>query len=381
MIHRDAALVAALAVRCDPDDPVAQTGLAWFAARRGEKAAALAAARRAVSCDEPPAAAWSALEALTEGRVDRMVLPAPGIARSAGPPDARLALVAGVEAHRHDALAVAELCYRAAAGDGRFREAALGNLMVLHEQRGETVEADALWAGLSDAASWRTLHNRATVLARRGEGRAARRLLADHHPVVASRAELLFLAGYLALIDGDAAAGRLALEAALARDPELARAHFAAGIAYDRLDRPGQAIAAIRRALVSSPWFAPEVWILSVPGRESGVEQAAGTAGPDSAEEPTDQILLALGRSLLFTGQHVEALAVFDQVLLRHPEHPAARFHRGAVLAKLRRYGEALADWRQVQATVPPGSELAVLAASHSRSAGRLAELFAGAAG
>lgn len=375
MADRDA-LVGALAGRCDPEHAATQTGLAWYAGRHGHHRVALAAARAAVAAADPPAAAWTALEALTAGRTDRLVLPADSDT-AASDPEPRIAVAAGVEAHRHDAWAVAELCYRAAVDDGRCRVAATANLMVLHEQRGEAASADRLWETVAASPGWHALHNRALTLARRGSIGAARRLLAGHRDLVVPRAELLFLVGYLALLDGDAAAGRVALQAALARDGALARALFALGIACDLLDRPGDAISAIRSALVSSPWFAPQVWLLALPDGEGCVEQPASVV-EGGVDGPTDQILLALGRSLLFTGQQVEALAVFDQVLLRNPDHPVARYHRGVVLAKLRRYDEALGDWQRVRDALPGDAELATLAARNVALAGRLAELFAG---
>jgi tetratricopeptide (TPR) repeat protein len=100
-------------------------------------------------------------------------------------------------------------------------------------------------------------------------------------------------------------------------------------------------------------------------------------AGEGGAAAPTDDVLLSLGRSLLQTAHLGEALAVFDQVLTGHPSQTAALFHRGVVLAKLRRYDEALEDWESV-GRVDPESEIGDASRRHARSARQLASLFAG---
>ena len=71
-----------------------------------------------------------------------------------------------------------------------------------------------------------------------------------------------------------------------------------------------------------------------------------------------------------------EAMAVFDQVLARQPTQTAALFHRGVVLAKLRRYTEALEDWETV-GRVDPDGPLGEMSRRHARSARQLASLFA----
>ncbi len=103
------------------------------------------------------------------------------------------------------------------------------------------------------------------------------------------------------------------------------------------------------------------------------VELPAAEPGPVGIP---DTVMLSLGRSLLEGGHLGESLAVFEQVLLRSPGQTAALFHRGVVLAKLRRYSEALDDWDLVRQAESEGP-LAETTERLVESARRLATLFA----
>ncbi|MCA9763346.1 MAG: tetratricopeptide repeat protein, partial [Gemmatimonadetes bacterium] len=295
-------------------------------------------------------------------------------ARAAGASRVGSPLVAAVAAHREAASAVAEACYQAALGDPALAPAAWNGLAVLHEQRGETEAADAAWQRALAHPSEGAIHNRALAWMRRGDLARGRSLLAEHADRVAESAPLLFLAGYAALLDDDPAMARFAVEAALARDPDLVRAQFTLGLVAERLGRHAEALTAIRRGLMMSPWFVPMVWLLE--NGSGGSIELADEAADALPKIASDDVLLILGRSLLDAGHLGEALGVFDQVLLREEQHTAALFHRGVVLAKLRRYGEALDDWeRLIEAA--PGSSLGDVARRHAASARELATLFA----
>jgi tetratricopeptide (TPR) repeat protein len=371
----DAGQLAALRRRLDPADPVALANFAWLAARAGALEQAQQAARQAAALPGAPRSAWRTLERLAIGRTDGLTLAAPGSDRQ-GPAVVRPGspLVAAVSAHREAASAVAEACYHAALGDPALAPAAWNGLAVLHEQRGEAEAADAAWEHALTEASVASVHNRALAWMRRGDLVRGRALLAAQGDLVAASAPLLFLVGYAALLDDDPSMARFSVEAALARDPDLVRAQFTLGLVAERLGRHAEALTAIRRGLMMSPWFVPMVWLLEA-GTGGTVELADG--GADALPTiASDDVLLILGRSLLEAGHLGEALGVFDQVLLREEQHTAALFHRGVVLAKLRRYGEALDDWeRLVEAA--PASELGEVARRHAASARQLASLFA----
>ena len=138
------------------------------------------------------------------------------------------------------------------------------------------------------------------------------------------------------------------------------------------------ALAAIRRALLLSPWYVPQVWLLDGgKGADSPLVELPVEHEDAGNATHTDDVLLSLGRSLLQMSHFGEALAVFDQVLVHQPSQAAALFHRGVVLAKLRRYEEALEDW-EVVGRNDHESELGDASRRHARSARQLASLFAG---
>lgn len=372
-----AAATVVLARALEAADAVTLTNLAWFAARGGDLAAAQAAVRRAVARPDAPPSAAMALEALVAGRSDQLHLVDPGEAPAAGTaPGAGSPLAAGQHAHQHASHAVAEACYRAALLHPETAAEAWNGLAVLHEQRDERWAADEAWdRALANAPPPATaLHNRALAWMRRGDTPRARAFLATHRDRLPADPALLTLAALAAMAEQDHAAAAPLLLEALALDPDLARAQFTLGLVHERLGRHAEALDATRRGLLLSPWYVPHVWLLGSGDARARIELPASPASRDAAVA-TDDVLLALGRSLLETGHLGEALAVFDQVLLRHPSHTAALFHRGVVLAKLRRYPEALEDWERVGHTDPDGP-LGAMSRRHAQGARQLASLF-----
>jgi tetratricopeptide (TPR) repeat protein len=364
------ATVTALAQRLGGGDSAAWGNLAWFAARRGEDALALVALRRAVGLPGVTGSMRRALEDLARGDVRTMLLWSAD--RLGHPADSGNTVAAGLAAHRRNEVSLAEACYRSAMDQPRSHDLAANALAVLHEQREETDAADELWRDLLGRGDWVARHNAAVAMLRRGAPQRARLLLHDDGGKAVS-APLSHLAGYAALLDHDPEAACRLLLAAVAADPELARGQFALALAAAQLHRADAAVRAIRKALLLSPRFVPAVWILhSAPG-EPLFEFSADSAEPDSA---LTDLLVHLGRTLLHAGHCSEALAVFDQLLTQQPAQPVARFHRGVVLAKLRRYGEALDDW-EVVGHDHAAPDLAIASQRHARSARHLASLFA----
>lgn len=371
----DGAVVAALVRRLGATDAATLANLAWFAGRRGAHAIALDAARRAVAVPNAPPAAWRTLERLAGGRSDGLTLALTDVTQRPAAPGAGHPLAAAVMAHRQASLAVAEACYRAAASDPLTAIAAWNGLAVLHEQRGERDAADDAWARCLPSNDVAAIHNRALAWLRRGESAKARTLLAASIGKVTSPAPLLYLAGLAALTDHDPGIAAPFLQAAITADPDLARAHFTLGLACERLGDHGRALGATRHALLLSPWYLPMVWLLEAEPGAAPIELPA-EGGEVGALGSTTEVLLTLGRSLLEMSHLGEAMAVFDQVLVRQPTQTAALFHRGVVLAKLRRYGEALEDWEAV-GRVDPDGPLGTMSLRHARSARQLASLFA----
>ena len=372
---RDAQIVAALRRRLGPADPTTLSNFAWFAARRGEQPAALEAARAAAAMPNAPRAAWRALERLAAGHSDGMLLADTG-PENREPSPAGNPLAAAVAAHRQLEFAVAEACYRTALQHPPLASAAWNGLGVLHEQRRERAAADAAWQQAVAAGNVAAMHNQALAMLRRGFAHRARVMLAPALEHAEAPLSLRFLGGYAALSDQDPAAAMPLITAVLADDPESARAHFTLGLIHERLGRHADALTAIRRALLLSPWYLPQVWLVEPAADAPSIELPVDNGEPGAVAH-TDDVLLSLGRSLLQTAHLGEALAVFDQVLVHQPSQAAALFHRGVVLAKLRRYEEALEDWEVVGRT-DPASELADAGRRHARSARQLASLFAG---
>lgn len=370
---RDMLTVAALGRRLGQADATTLSNFAWFAARRGHHRIALEAARAAVAMPDPPRAAWRALERLAAGRTDGMLLAAAGHDKGDLIPPGN-PLTTAIVAHRHMELAVAEACYRAALDRTSLAPAAWNGLAVLHEQRRERTAADNAWAHAIAAGSVAGIHNHALAMLQRGFAHRARSALTRWLGRPDTPASLQFLAGYAALIDQDPAAAMSLLTAAVGIDPDSARAQFTLGLACERLGLHADALVAIRRALLLSPWYQPQVWLLER-GDDTAPVELPVDDGESSNAAHTDDVLLSVGRSLLQMAQFGEALAVFDQVLVHQPSQTAALFHRGVALAKLRRYGEALEDWEVVGRT-DPESELGEASRRHARSARQLAALF-----
>jgi len=372
---RDVDVVAALRRRFDGADATTLSNFAWFAARRGERQVALDTARAAIAMPGAPRAAWRALERLAAGHTDGMLLADAGSTEEITPAAVGNPLAAAIGAHREGQAAVADACYRMALLDESLASAAWNGLGVLHEQQRERAAADAAWQHALALGSVAALHNHALAMLRRGFPHRARAALASAIRAPHAPATLRFLAGYAALLDHDPGAALPLLAGVATAKPDSARAHFTLGLACERLGRHVDALAAIRRALLLSPWYQPQVWMLDT-GLDAPVEVPA-EPGESAGAAHTDEVLLSLGRSLLQTAHLGEALAVFDQVLAHQPSQPAALFHRGVVLAKLRRYEEALEDWEVVGRAESSG-ELVDASRRHARSARQLASLFAG---
>lgn len=374
---RDAQIVAALRRRLERADATTLTNFAWFAARRGERQAALDAVRAAVAMPQAPGAAWRALERLAAGHADGLLLTAAG-SDDRDAPHAGSPLAAAIAAHRGGEAPVAEACYRMAMQQPALASAAWNGLGVLHEQRRERAAADNGWREAVALGSVAAAHNAALAMLRRGFPHRARTMLAPWLERADAPRSLMFLCGYAALSDQDPVAAMPLVAAVVAAEPDSARAHFTLGLTYERLGRHVDALAAIRRALLLSPWYVPQVWLLDGgKGADSPLVELPVEHEDASNATHTDDVLLSLGRSLLQMSHFGEALAVFDQVLVHQPSQAAALFHRGVVLAKLRRYEEALEDW-EVVGRNDPESELGDASRRHARSARQLASLFAG---
>ncbi len=192
-------------------------------------------------------------------------------------------LPAAVAAHQHAEWSLAEACYRAALADpghrGRGVERAGGAARATRRAPGGRPR---MGRGRCRVAR-RGEAQPALALMRRGAIARARELVAP----AAGRgiAALDYLGGYMALAAHDAVAAAALLESAVRIDPDLARGYFTLGLARERLGDHLGAVGATRHALLLSPWYVPQVWLLER-GRRRAVAGAAGRSGGGGTLRP-----------------------------------------------------------------------------------------------
>jgi tetratricopeptide (TPR) repeat protein len=86
--------------------------------------------------------------------------------------------------------------------------------------------------------------------------------------------------------------------------------------------------------------------------------------------------LASLGESLFLCQRHEDARLAFARVLRFDPDHVAALYFEGVMLAEARRYDEALDRWARV-GTLEPAGEFARRARRDTRTALDLQRIFA----
>ena len=223
--------------------------------------------------------------------------------------------------------------------------------------------------------------------------------------------EALVAVAQVRVVQGDAAAALTVLQQAQARAPARADLHKLQGDVLAKVGDRGGALAAYRAALQLDHGFVA-VWVdlgrlheqreewpdaLQAYERalhelptyhEAGIaladlERRLGRLRPAIArladlleQDPYDlEALLLLGRSLLEDARAAAALEAFRRVLKFDTEHVAALFYEGVVLARLRRYREAVHTWERVTRLDPSG-QYAQRARMHARTAVDLQHIF-----
>lgn len=122
---------------------------------------------------------------------------------------------------------------------------------------------------------------------------------------------------------------------------------------------------------------APDQLLLALP--TPGVARARFAATPPLERgHSASASSMAEGRALLDAGRVTDSLAIFDLLARQEQADSAVLFHRGVALAKLRRYGDAIQDWHEIERTEPSGP-LAAACRRLASSARRLADMFTGA--
>jgi tetratricopeptide (TPR) repeat protein len=195
------------------------------------------------------------------------------------------------------------------------------------------------------------------------------------------RADVRKLEGDAARALGDHEGARAAYEAATTLDPRSPDAHAALGALHEGRDRMDDAVRAYRAALaVRGNHRDATLGLARVLRRQGHTVQAVNLLVDLAATAPHDlDVLLALAQGLVDDGRVTEALPLVDRIAAHDARHVGALFTRGVLLARLRRYPEAVRAWEQVVQLAPDGP-FAARARRHARTAQDLQQIFRGTA-
>jgi Tfp pilus assembly protein PilF len=160
-------------------------------------------------------------------------------------------------------------------------------------------------------------------------------------------AEALYYVAVVACQEGQFQQGIDLARRALDAGPPQARVHNLLGKAFERLQKPLDAIKAYDAAIALDPNFA------EAHGNRASLVAQAGL--PDEALKSYERALsldptavadrINRGALLHELGRHDEALADFDKALALAPEDPTVLANRANVLVQLGRFDEGLADY------------------------------------
>ena len=246
------------------------------------------------------------------------------------------------------------------------------------------------------------------ALGRSGEARVLAEALARAEP---DDVDVLLLLAGCRFASGDAAAAQMSLEGARRKAPERADVWWHIGkirralgdipgaiIAYGNALELDTDLAAIRfdiaqllmdqrlwdeaeahlvAALETLPTYAGATLALATIYRMTGRQQAAVTLLVDLLLRAPYHFdaLVCLGETMLELGRKADAATAFQRVLVFDPEHAAAMFYDGLMLADRQCYREAIARWVDVVAIDPVGT-FADRARHETRTATELLKLF-----
>lgn len=160
-------------------------------------------------------------------------------------------------------------------------------------------------------------------------------------------AEALHALGVICAQGGDAAAALAYFERALASAPDHAMAHFNRGIALTQLQRFEEAIRSYERALAIRPDFVKARANLRVAMKRAGRRDEAADALAAAAAGWSAEACHGQGLRLLDAGDHLQALAYFDQALAKSPGFAEAHCGRGIALKALQQVEPAIAAYRR----------------------------------
>jgi len=217
----------------------------------------------------------------------------------------------------------------------------------------------------------------AQARAAEGDAAAALTALQDAQNRAPARADLRKLQGDVLSKVGDRGGALAAYRAALELDHGFVAVWVELGRLHEQREEWADAQRAYERALDVLPTYHEAALSLADLQRRLGRLRPAIARLADMLEQdPYDlDALILLGRALLEDKRTTAALEAFRRVLKFDPEHVAALFHEGVVLARLRRYREAVHVWEMVT-RIDPSGPYAQRARMHARTAVDLQHIF-----
>ncbi len=217
----------------------------------------------------------------------------------------------------------------------------------------------------------------AKARAAEGDAAAALTALQQAQSRAPARADLHKLQGDVLVKVGDRGGALAAYRAALELDQGFVAVWVELGRIHEQREEWAEAQRAYERALAELPTFHEAAMAIADLQRRMGrLAPAIARLATLLEDDPFDlEALILLGRALLEDKRPQAALEAFQRVLKFDPEHVAALFHEGVVLARLRRYREAVHVWELVTRLDPSGS-FAQRARMHARTAIDLQHIF-----
>lgn len=251
------------------------------------------------------------------------------------------------------ALAQAE-AERALALDPRWTDAAV---LYARAVAAEGRVDDALdWlAGRPDAAERELQLERAVMLMAAERGAEARTLLEEiivEHP---ADADALRALGYLEYYEGEAEASRRAFTALLATGKYTDDALFYLGGIAEQEGEVEEAARLYSRISGGEHLVTAQVRLALAMFRMGRPELAVNHLALFAQRNPDAAVELGAARAELLLRLELEddALAVYDEILARHPDETVIRYARGLLHARLAHVEEALADFEHIVARHP----------------------------
>jgi tetratricopeptide (TPR) repeat protein len=284
--------------------------------------------------------------------------------------EASRAIARGADAAEGNALLGDILCRQGAYGDAleKYRAAREANPRHVRARRGEAQTllllgqgpeareaAEAVLADTPDDVD--ALMLAASCRFEAGAPAAALEALAAARAIAPARADVLRWIGNITRSLGDVDGAIRAYRDALELDADFAAVRFDLARLLMQRERWREAETELTAALDAVPTYAEATLELATLRRLTGDRQGAVDLLVDLLVRDSYNFdgHIALGATLIELGRHTDAATAFRRVLAFDPDHAAATFYDGVILAGQKRYREAVERWRRVVELEPAG--------------------------